>query len=236
MPEADGLQRVLDSSKRWCRAAASMLESHALGVAAAHEEATTVRPDRPDHPAPGRPHHDTAQGGVETLVEAELPLWPEQAGKEAGGSHTESLEIAGQPHNRDGPDGPVTTVNSAGQLACGPAPGSAAAHQGSADCNQDMAEPPLTHQPGAASSPAAAPRMLTLKTLSQLLKSALSMEVSIGGLQAQIMGALKQQRWRQRVEAALTPGSRYTGCSSRDPALSGCPVSNSVCTSLATGC
>ena len=53
--------------------------------------------------------------------------------------------------------------------------------------------------------------MLSLKTLSQLVKSAMSLELAIEELQADLLGALKQHRWRQRAAAALRPNSKLTG-------------------------
>ena len=56
----------------------------------------------------------------------------------------------------------------------------------------------------------AKPRALSVKTLSQLVKSALSLEVECGELQARLMDALRAERWRGRVEAALRSNSKYT--------------------------
>lgn len=55
------------------------------------------------------------------------------------------------------------------------------------------------------------PRMLLVKTLSQLAKSALSLELAAEDLQADMLGALKQQYWRQKADAALRPNSKLTG-------------------------
>lgn len=73
-----------------------------------------------------------------------------------------------------------------------------------------------TAQPSAewteeAPSAAGEPRVLGVKTLSQLVKSALSIEITVGGLQDQLLKALQKQRWRQKAEAALKPNTKCTG-------------------------
>lgn len=52
---------------------------------------------------------------------------------------------------------------------------------------------------------------LTMKTLKQLLKSALSIELDVGDLPARLLHALKLQQWRFRASAALAANTKYTG-------------------------
>ena len=52
---------------------------------------------------------------------------------------------------------------------------------------------------------------LTMKTLKQLLKSALSIELDVGDLPDRLLHALKLQQWRFRASAALSTNTKYTG-------------------------
>ena len=54
-------------------------------------------------------------------------------------------------------------------------------------------------------------RSLSLRTLSQLLKSALSIELDVEDLPARLLEALSLHNWRARASAALKPNTRFTG-------------------------
>lgn len=63
----------------------------------------------------------------------------------------------------------------------------------------------------AASAAAGAPEQTGTARLSQLLKSALSVEIGVGEVQQQLMTLLRRENWRERVAAALAPNGRNTG-------------------------
>ena len=55
---------------------------------------------------------------------------------------------------------------------------------------------------------------LTLRTLNQLLKSTLSIEIDVGGLQESLLKAVRLHRWRKKASAALQANTHYTGAPS----------------------
>lgn len=55
------------------------------------------------------------------------------------------------------------------------------------------------------------PLWLSAAAISQMLKSALSLEVECAEIISVLSGKLRMQRWRQRALAALKPGSKHGG-------------------------
>lgn len=63
---------------------------------------------------------------------------------------------------------------------------------------------------------------LSLRTLNQLLKSALSLELDMGDTPERVLDALRLHQWRMKASAALKPGTKFTG-TSFSAKLQNCP-------------
>ncbi len=74
-----------------------------------------------------------------------------------------------------------------------------------------LSTPPSDANPDPDPEAALPPRRLPAAALSQAAKSALSLELDCGELAGRVLTALRSERWRARVSAALCGRSKRTG-------------------------
>ena len=233
MEEAEALTHTLALLQQWVETAEAALRSHEAAQLASDAQPRR-QPAGGDVPAaqqpPPQPAADQAQSAAEPArpcadavasartvdaptqaqpaQSAPEPAQPGDAAGQAGG-HAAAAEAA-QGQAAEGDDGGI-------ELGTSEALDALLSHDVGPDLDaMEAAMKRAPPQPAAAPPPMAAALAgvrgsLSIKTLSQLVKSALSMEVEVGDLQERLLTALKQQRWRIRVEAALKPNSKYTG-------------------------
>ena len=227
MEEAEALTHTLALLQQWVETAEAALRSHEAAQLASDAQPRHQPPEGevpaaqpaadPAQPAaePARPCADAvtartadATARAQPKQSAPEPAQPGDAAGQASG-HAAAAEAAqGQPADED--DGGIELGTSEALDALlshdvGPDLDAMEAAMKRAPSPQPAAPPPM------AAALAGVRGSLSIKTLSQLVKSALSMEVEVGDLQERLLTALKQQRWRIRVEAALKPNSKYTG-------------------------
>ena len=231
MEEAEALTHTLALLQQWVDAAEAALRTHEAAQLASDAQ-PRHQPSGGDVLAAQRPAPQPAADQAQPAAEAARPpadaVTAQSADAPAQAQPAQAAPQLAQPADAAGQASGPAAATGAGQgqpadeddggieLGTSEALDALLSHDVGPDL--DAMEAAMRQAPTQPAAPLSLPAALagvrgslSIKTLSQLVKSALSMEVEVGDLQERLLTALKQQRWRIRVEAALKPNSKYTG-------------------------
>lgn len=231
--EADSLAAALELHRQWVSVCNALLEGHFKGDvplpstpdlrlrdinALSDRSRGPVKSDGASHGRRSRPKtssHDPP---------------PQAAGGDAVGPGNAAAAVSGgvpQPRDAAGSRQPVagnhTTHLGTGIEGPAEAPAAKADTRPSGEASLGKPDPvglPASGQAGDTSADADQRRVggsqrstgsLSTRTLMQLLKSTVNIELDVGNLPDKLIEALSLHQWRARASAALKPGTKFTG-------------------------